>query len=236
MGEVYKRSYCNVAATGAVNSTEGCFFTRNPNLIMPSQVIIKWDDWDGITEQAYQVVPGPELWSATFNSEPLNRRAWVLQERMLSPRVIHFGKQQLWWECHALNACESYPKSLPGSLSHGPMNSLKRLALGTDFSKYVLEYDESLIPKTADTVKPNDLARLQRVRPFYMFWATNVEVYSVGGLSRPSDKLVALSGIATEMQRLLSDDYYIAGLWRFSLPSHLLWMTEVKPQIVRRHN
>jgi hypothetical protein len=44
MGEVYKHSYCNIAATKAANSTEGCFFTRNPNLIMPTHVTIKWDD------------------------------------------------------------------------------------------------------------------------------------------------------------------------------------------------
>lgn len=132
MGEVYKHSYCNVAATGAIDSTEGCFFKQNPDLIMPTQVTINKMIGVG-KEQAYQVVSEPELWSAIFNNEPLNYRTWALQERMPLPRVIHFGKQQLWWECHALSACESYPNSLPGSLSHGPMNSQKRLALGTDF-------------------------------------------------------------------------------------------------------
>lgn len=232
MGKVYKHSYCNVAARGAIDSTGGCFFTRNPSLIMPTQVTIKWDDWDGITEQAYQVVSGPELWNTKFSNEPLNQRAWVLQERILSPRVIHFGTQQLWWECHTLNACESYPNSLPGSLTQDSMNSLKRLALGTDFWKRALESDESITPRTVDAVKPGDSSRHLKVRPLYMFWATSVEAYSVGGLSRPSDKLIALSGIAIEMERILSDDYYIAGLWRFSLPSYLLWISERSSDIL----
>jgi hypothetical protein len=106
------------------------------------------------------------------------------------------------------------------------MNSLKRLALGRDFWKYVLESDESLAPKTTNAANPNDLARLQRVGPLYMSWAATVEVYSVGSLSKHGDKFIALSGIATEMQHVLSDDQYIAGLWRFSLPSYLLWLSE----------
>ena len=31
--------------------------------------------------------------------EPLNKRGWTLQERYLSPRVVHYGKDQLFFEC-----------------------------------------------------------------------------------------------------------------------------------------
>ncbi|KAK1952002.1 HET-domain-containing protein, partial [Colletotrichum sublineola] len=30
---------------------------------------------------------------------PLNKRAWCMQERLLAPRVLHFGRQQMFWEC-----------------------------------------------------------------------------------------------------------------------------------------
>lgn len=30
---------------------------------------------------------------------PLLRRAWAFQERILSPRIIHFGDTQLYQEC-----------------------------------------------------------------------------------------------------------------------------------------
>jgi hypothetical protein len=38
-----------------------------------------------------------------------------------------------------------------------------------------------------------------------------------------SDKLLALSGIALEMRRLLKNDIYLAGLWKATLLEELLW-------------
>jgi hypothetical protein len=31
--------------------------------------------------------------------EPLAQRGWVLQERMLSPRILHYTQQRPYWEC-----------------------------------------------------------------------------------------------------------------------------------------
>lgn len=38
-------------------------------------------------------------------------RAWVLQERLLSRRFLHLGKQ-LYWECNSLKASETFPRGL----------------------------------------------------------------------------------------------------------------------------
>jgi serine/threonine protein kinase len=40
-------------------------------------------------------------------------RAWALQERFLSPRHLHLGEQQMYWECNALKASETFPRGLP---------------------------------------------------------------------------------------------------------------------------
>lgn len=37
---------------------------------------------------------------------PLLQRAWVFQEQVLSPRMIHFGAQELVWECSHGLRCE----------------------------------------------------------------------------------------------------------------------------------
>ncbi|KAL9109390.1 MAG: hypothetical protein Q9227_005897 [Pyrenula ochraceoflavens] len=37
---------------------------------------------------------------------PLNRRAWVLPERVLSGSVLHFGSDQMYWECRTLCSAE----------------------------------------------------------------------------------------------------------------------------------
>ncbi|CEI63330.1 unnamed protein product [Fusarium venenatum] len=40
---------------------------------------------------------------------PLNRRAWVLQERYLSRRLLHLGNEQVYWECNGYTGSEISP-------------------------------------------------------------------------------------------------------------------------------
>lgn len=37
-------------------------------------------------------------------------RAWSLQERLLSRRFLHIGEEQMYWECNALKASETFPQ------------------------------------------------------------------------------------------------------------------------------
>lgn len=47
--------------------------------------------------------------------EPLLYRGWAFQERLLAPSVLHYGKEQVWWECHELLANGTYPDGVPYS-------------------------------------------------------------------------------------------------------------------------
>ena len=63
-------------------------------------------------------------------------------------------------------------------------------------------------------------------RAFVSAWITIIEHYSRSGLTFPSDKLVAISGIARRFHQLFYPDQqpdYLAGHWRFDLLSQLLW-------------
>jgi len=42
-----------------------------------------------------------------FQKALLNRRAWVLQERLLSTRVLHYSNKELFWECLTCSTRES---------------------------------------------------------------------------------------------------------------------------------
>lgn len=55
---------------------------------------------------------------------PLNQRGWVLQERLLAPRILHFCRRELFWECCETAASETYPSGLPPWVLH---SSLKKL-------------------------------------------------------------------------------------------------------------
>lgn len=45
--------------------------------------------------------PWLQTWAASVDgpASPLNGRGWVLQGRLLAPRTLHFGREQLFWEC-----------------------------------------------------------------------------------------------------------------------------------------
>ena len=54
------------------------------------------------------------LWRVNVECCPLATRAWALQERVLSPRKLHFGEEEIFWECrHKLDA-EGGSSSLGG--------------------------------------------------------------------------------------------------------------------------
>jgi hypothetical protein len=102
MGNVYQNGYCNIAATAAPDGSFGCFQTRKAVLAQKCRVRIdrplpKFRLPSGL----YDLIP-ERLWDFGLSSAPLNTRAWVVQERILAPRVLHFGRNQLFWECNGM--------------------------------------------------------------------------------------------------------------------------------------
>ena len=204
MGKVYGNSSCNIAATGASSDEEGCFRDRDVSLL---QCIIT-SEWDNQNNGTWEIIP-TDYWDARINRAPLNQRGWVMQERWLSPRVLHYGRDQILWECSELDACEAYPGGLAKSLRGG----LSGFKIDPELWK-PLEYR-----RQDDTVlsDPNSLYRSE--------WDSIVGKYSATSLTKGEDRLVAISGIAKRMQALL-DDVYLAGLWRKDLASQLLWFVD----------
>ncbi|TGO53468.1 hypothetical protein BELL_1586g00020 [Botrytis elliptica] len=41
-----------------------------------------------------------------YEDSPLSKRAWTLQEQILAPRMVHFGKREIMWECNSGMFCE----------------------------------------------------------------------------------------------------------------------------------
>jgi hypothetical protein len=59
----------------------------------------------------------------------------------------------------------------------------------------------------------------------YAVWTSVVEHFMVSSLTKPTDKLVALSGIVNCMEPVLEDTYN-AGHWRQNMLFDLLWYIE----------
>ncbi|KAF2687503.1 HET-domain-containing protein [Lentithecium fluviatile CBS 122367] len=240
MSNVYRYGFINIAATGAAQSSEGCFWKREPNAIKPTEVSIRWHGRGGRSEsKRYLVLPEPRKWAGKLVNEPLNRRGWVLQERILARRVLHFGHEQLFWECRESVACETYPLTLPSRLQGNRLVDIKMLGLieeprDNQWPREYMERCGTFLGRTWSTItKPLrssiTLNATMLSASVYRDWNAIVELYSLGTLTFPKDKLVALSGVASAIsasKRLASDDKYLAGLWQASLPSSLLWKTE----------
>ena len=158
------------------------------------------------------------FWEDAFKDMPLMKRAWVVQELLLAPSVLHLGGMQLFWECYELKACETYPEGLPPNLRP---SSISREAVGGLLNDAGCR--SGGIESGSDTNRKDDLWKL---------WKGVVELYSAKRLTYSSDKLVALSGIAKLMESTL-DDQYCAGLWRKSLVRQLYWTSVCHEQRLR---
>jgi hypothetical protein len=95
MGDIYQHAMFNIAATGFTDGSRGLFVERDPGLVDPVRLQLK---------RAFEVVgmsnPEPGVyrlvemstWIEGVEHAPLNYRGWVIQERFLSPRILHFGR------------------------------------------------------------------------------------------------------------------------------------------------
>jgi hypothetical protein len=213
MARVYSNSYCNLFAAHARDGTFGCFTTREPRAMQPTKVFLDWGAEGG---QHHYVVP--ELyWDETMFQTPLNRRAWVFQERTLAPRNLIFGPAEVFFECRAALASELFPRGLPPRV--GPMYAFRGVRPDVDGSRAKLRRREGRVAASGqDDVTLKGLAAFD-------LWHVMVIRYSTADLTYQSDKLVALSAIASEMHRHIKADF-LAGLWRRYLPYQLLWAVD----------
>jgi hypothetical protein len=103
MDKVYAGSSLSLAATSGKDGQSGLFSYRNPRAVVPC--ISRSLEFNVNDFLIYQGM----LWDDAVGKSPLSRRAWIVQELFLAPRTLHFGSNQLLWECAAGSACESLP-------------------------------------------------------------------------------------------------------------------------------
>lgn len=198
MRHVYANSCCNIAATASLGPEGGLFRIRNPADIRPGLVNLKNQQ---SIEQMY-FIHDQHYWTRQVSRSPLYQRGWVFQERLLAPRVLHFTEKQVFWECFEDQKCEAFPQGLPFQVRHA-VKSLEPL----------VEFNPQ---DKGNPMHPSLLS----------LWLRIVSRYSDCVLTRPSDNLVALSGLARLFQEVTGDEY-LAGLWRSHLLDALDWRVDM---------
>ncbi|KAK9777816.1 putative Heterokaryon incompatibility domain-containing protein [Seiridium cardinale] len=115
MRAVYCNAVCNTAASGTKNSAEGLYFAHAQAADCAFWADVSWAPStvkQTIQAKRYLVFTAPQ-WKDSVEMALLNQRGWVMQERVLSKRVISFTQHQLFWECIELRASETFPKGVP---------------------------------------------------------------------------------------------------------------------------
>ncbi|EWG54339.1 hypothetical protein FVEG_17301 [Fusarium verticillioides 7600] len=182
MGDIYRNSICTLACHIRDNENKG-FLDR---ALRKSMVILR-----GENEQAFRFSLPSQFSRAIVHESAINWRGWVLQERLLSRRILHFLPSQTYFE--------------------------------TEFNRVMsLETKRYEFLESTPGLGPSILTRSQP-RQAIGEWHQIVEWFSQCALTRSRDRLPALAGIASLIQRRLSDDY-LAGLWGFSFIEDLCWV------------
>lgn len=193
MDLVYRNAYCNLAATSAMSSSEGLFYKRSPSQVCPHKVRLPKIGETLIYERNDQTV------LVKLDTEPLNLRGWVCQERLLSTRNVSFSRRLVYYECAEEISCE---------LLNG---ALAPCGLRYDPGCRILWSLTSLRNMSFDDIQT--------------FWHKIIGFYTNSNLTKQNDKLVAVSGIAKFCQPAFRSDY-LAGLWISNLPRDLCWHSQ----------
>jgi hypothetical protein len=106
--DVFRNAFLNIAASG----TSGLFVKRDPALVAPT--VFDFPVSAGATVPHRSSLEMFRGWTRAFRDDPLSRSATALQERLLAPRVVHFGGKMVFWECHGATCAEIHP--------HGVLN------------------------------------------------------------------------------------------------------------------
>jgi hypothetical protein len=126
-------------------------------------------------------------------------------ERILSPRILHFTKHQIFWDCGTLSACEVFPNGLPFPLDH---------KASTD-----RHWRGRLV---GSTVSSNALTGVNDNESSYTFWMSAVQNYTECNLTSQGDKTIAIWSIAKLLRDVMREQYAV-GMWSEALEEQMAW-------------
>ncbi|KAH7066065.1 heterokaryon incompatibility protein-domain-containing protein [Paraphoma chrysanthemicola] len=205
MVAIYSGAYVTLAATNAPGSYAGFYDAYRDDEYYHRHVVPDHRDAD----TSYQIVVRKDIqrYENDFLSGqlPLLTRAWAFQERLLSPRIVHFADDMLYWECKEVTACELDQYDVNENSMKEPI----RMTKGAN--------DPHFATSSIPGIEKSDMvSRVQRN------WHLIVSQYTRCSLSFRQDMLPALQGVARYVQSERKCAYY-AGIWQDNAWFDLLW-------------
>ncbi|KAK1829575.1 heterokaryon incompatibility protein-domain-containing protein [Podospora conica] len=213
MANVFENALCTIVALGANHAGEGLFLSGNdtaPTESMEAVTIpcsaktgeilghVSITAWPSL-EAGLLLFPGRDFFRARWS-----RRGWVLQERMLSRRMLYFGRGQIYWTCMERMIHED-------GMDHYHSNDLvcNGHHLRRFFNAMTLSAFLRFIPilrQLSHSLWGDRRTIMQDI------WELLVLDYTRCSITVESDKLMAVEGLASALSHR-SGMTYFHGLW-----------------------
>ncbi|GAW16662.1 hypothetical protein ANO14919_060980 [Xylariales sp. No.14919] len=151
-----------------------------------------------------------------MEKEPINERAWTLQEHVVSPRVLYYSFQQLHWICRKGILADGgfYPTDRDKPWKGSDIYRIFTLSEATTDM-----IDPSMPTLLASSLNPRHDKEYDGWR---RNWANLLEDYQARRLTNLDDKLVAISSVGTLFARYMHTGF-VAGLFERDIGIDLLW-------------
>lgn len=226
MGSIYFEAYLVIAATGSSDGDGGCFLARSGyNTIRGGkedesnwQAYIRRErvhssfGWRAVNHQEGMSRGPPEGRERNYEDYPLFKRAWCYQERMLGTRVLHFTPSEMVFECVTSSSCEC---GAIADFEEDPMLGPRRLLAISQASASGLSWEPGF----------GDYFLVSGLGDYFLIWRHAVMEYSRRSITRATDMLPALGGLASKWS-LIVKCRYLAGLWSEDILRGLLWKAD----------
>jgi hypothetical protein len=203
MAEYYSNAHITICAAGEkctsgfLAAHSGCDHhpeSKLPNDLLHLRVL---DETDTVRTLLFR----PET-PLVRRSDGIEQRAWTLQERVLSPRVLFYGSQRTTWQC--------------SSKSHGDGGNDNGGGYHDGFDYQKLHRALRLGKEAVAGRDVIDLGQLLNM------WYQAVEEYTHRAVTNRLDKLLAISALASRLREVV-DSHNVAGLWNITFIQDLLW-------------
>ncbi|KAF6830263.1 heterokaryon incompatibility protein [Colletotrichum plurivorum] len=101
MCDVYSNATITLSADASKSGWEGLFLQHQEFSEMPYQALLDRQGNETPLTLLRKHRHTAMIWSnVDSRDQPLNRRAWTFQERLMSRRILHFTTREMMWECN----------------------------------------------------------------------------------------------------------------------------------------